>query len=347
MRGAKICLVIYINMLGGSIKVARALYDALLHNGFEVSVLNVLKSDEEGFFDDVETTNLNLQTSGFLRRSFMEFKRFFSKNKFDLVISFAGFGAYTLALAGTNSKLIISEHGNHTNHKNLLSKALVKLAYKRADFVTFLTKFDYDFYSLKHSAIIKNPFFMTSTADKKIPKENIILFPSNLSSNKRLEFLINAFSLIDPLKTNGYKIVVCGSGDTQKYKNLADAKGVNIEFAGPVKDIENFYQKAKIVALTSLSEGLSNILIEAIFFDCARISVDCICGPSELIKDGFDGFLCDVNNESEFAKKLEILLNDEKKVQEFVKNARAAKGEFELENFRAQWLKIVNDTLNR
>ncbi|MDO5046105.1 glycosyltransferase [Campylobacter sp.] len=345
MREAKICLVIYINMFGGSIKVARALYDALIHSGFEVSVLNVLKSDEDGFFDDVKMTNLNLETSNFLRKSFVEFKKFFSKNKFDLIISFAGFGAYTLALADTKTKLIISEHGNHTNHKNLLSKALVKLAYKRADFVTFLTKFDYDFYALKHSTVIKNPFFMTNGADEKIAKENIILFPSNLSSNKRLEFLIKAFALVPASRRNGYKIVVCGSGDTKKYQKLADEKGVSVEFLGAVKDIENFYQKAKIVALTSLSEGLSNILIEAIFFDCARISVDCICGPSELIKDGFDGFLCDVNDESEFAKKLEILINDEKKAQEFIVNARARKSEFELENFRAEWLKVIDRVL--
>ncbi|WP_172199897.1 glycosyltransferase [Campylobacter sp. RM16188] len=347
MKGARICLVIYINMLGGSIKVARAVYDALVDEGFEVSVLSVLKSDQEGFFDDVEMTNLNLETSGFLRNSFLEFKKFFAKNKFDLIISFAGFGAYPLAFAKANSKLIISEHGNHTNHKNLLSKTLVNLAYKKADFITFLTKFDYDFYALKHSAIIKNPFFMASDGDEKITKENIILFPSNLSSNKRLEFLINAFALIPPSRRNGYKIVVCGAGDIRKYQNLADEKSVSIEFAGAVKDIENFYQRAKIVALTSLSEGLSNILIEAIFFDCARISVDCICGPSELIKDGFDGFLCGLNDETEFAKKLEILINDEKKAQEFIINARARKDEFKLENFRRSWLKIVNDVLKQ
>lgn len=345
MKGAKICLVIYINMFGGSIKIARAVYDALINAGFEVSVLSVLKSDQEGFFDDIKMINLNLETSNFLRKSFVEFKKFFSKNKFDLIISFAGFGAYPLALANTSSKLIISEHGNYTNHKNLLSKALVKIAYKRAKFVTFLTEFDYDFYALKHSAIVKNPFFMSKDKNLNLSKENIILFPSNLSLNKRLEFLINAFSLISPSKRNGYKIVVCGAGDTQKYQNLADEKGVSIEFAGAVKDIENFYQRAKIVALTSLSEGLSNILIEAIFFDCARISVDCICGPSELIKDGFDGFLCDVNDEADFAKKLEILINDEEVMQKFIANARARKDEFKLENFCQKWLKIVDDVL--
>lgn len=346
MRG-KICLVLYINMFGGSIKVARFVYDTLIEAGFEVSVLSVLKSDENGFFDDVEMTNLNLSASGFLKNSFLAFREFFAKNKFDLIISFAGFGAYPLALAKGHTKLIISEHGNHTNHKNFLSKFLVKLAYKRADFVTFLTKFDYDFYALKHSGIFKNPFFMQGNLDEKSNKENIILFPSNLSSNKRLEFLLDAFCLISPHRRNGYKIVVCGSGDIKRYQNLADKKGVLVEFAGAVKDVEKFYQKAKIVALTSLSEGLSNILIEGIFFDCARISVDCVCGPNELIEDGFDGFLCGVDDKEGFAKKLEILINDDELRQKFVLNARLREAEFSKEQIAKKWLDMINLVLKR
>ena len=254
---------------------------------------------------------------------------------------------FLIALLNPKAKLIISEHTNHTAYVHFLYKPLIFLAYKRADFIIFLSEFDYDFYKIKKSQIMPNPFFM-NVSDEKFEKENIILFPSRMDKNKRLDFLINAFSLVDEKVRNSYKIVVCGNGSEQdRCIKLAKENGVNLEIIRFTKEIDKFYKRAKIVALTSLSEGFPMILIESIYFDCARIATDCISGPRYLIKDGIDGFLCDINDTTEFAKKLEILMSDEKLRLEFCQKAKERKSEFDPNEISKKWKSLIQKVMNQ
>lgn len=124
---------------------------------------------------------------------------------------------------------------------------------------------------------------------------------------------MKAVSKISPEILKSWKIIIAGDGEERKnLENLARELNVNVCFAGFVKNIDELYAKAKIVVVTSRAEGFCNILMESIFFNCARISTNCVAGPSDLINDGVDGFLCAVDNENEIAKKLEILIKDEK-----------------------------------
>ncbi|MDA3046221.1 glycosyltransferase [Campylobacter sp. VBCF_06 NA8] len=339
------CLVIATNSYGGAVRVARFVYDILIDMKFNVTVMNVY-SEGDGFFNDIEHENLNFVAGQFVKPLF-KFKKYFSKNKFDLILGFAGYMNFIIALLNPKAKLIISEHTNHTAYVHFLYKPLIFLAYKRADFITFLSKFDYDFYKIKKSQIMPNPFFM-DISDEKFEKENIILFPSRIDKNKRLDFLINAFCLVDEKVRNSYKIVVCGDGsERDRCIKLAKENGVNLEIIRFTKEIDKFYKRAKIVALTSLSEGFPMILIEGIYFDCARISTDCISGPRELIEDGIDGFLCNLNDESEFAKKLEILMSDEKLRLEFCQKARKRKSEFDPKTVYEKWENLIQKVIKR
>lgn len=339
------CLVIGTNSYGGAVRVARFVYDILIDMKFNVTVINVY-SEGDGFFNDIEHENLNFVAGQFVKPLF-KFKKYFSKNQFDLILGFGGYMNLLIALTNPKAKLIISEHSNHIAYFHFLYKPLIFLAYKRADFITFLTKFDYDFYKIKKSQVMLNPFFVNISEDK-FEKENIILFPSSIDTRKRLDFLINAFSTIDESLRKSYKIIACGDGsEREKCEKLAIEKGVNLEILGFTKDIDKFYKKAKIVALTSWSEGLPLILIEAIYFDCARISTDCISGPRELIEDGIDGFLCNLNDESEFAKKLEILMSDEKLRLEFCQKARERKSEFDPKTVYKKWKNLIQKVMNK
>lgn len=339
------CLVIATNSYGGAVKVAKFVYDILIDMKFNVKVLNTYY-DEEGFFSDIERDTMNF-TAGEFVKPYRELRKYFSKNKFDLILGFAGYMNFIIALLNPKAKLIISEHTNHTAYVHFLYKPLIFLAYKRADFITFLSEFDYDFYKIKKSQIMPNPFFM-DISDEKIEKENIILFPSRTDKNKRLDFLINAFCLIDEKVRNSYKIVVCGNGsERDKCIKLAKENGVNLEIIRFTKEIDKFYKRAKIVALTSLSEGFPMILIEGIYFDCARIATDCISGPRYLIKDGVDGFLCDINDTAKFAKKLEILMGDEKLRLEFCQKARERKSEFEPVEISQKWKSLIQKVMNK
>ncbi|WP_205421871.1 glycosyltransferase family 4 protein, partial [Campylobacter fetus] len=56
-------------------------------------------------------------------------------------------------------------------------------------------------------------------------------------------------------------------------KNLAINLNLKINFVGHQNDIGSLYEKAKILALPSMSEGFGNVLIEALFYECGEIKI--------------------------------------------------------------------------
>jgi len=114
-----------------------------------------------------------------------------------------------------------------------------------------------------------------------------------------------------------------------------------------VRDSESLYERAKIVVVTSRAEGFCNILMESLFFGIARISTDCIAGPRELINDGVDGFLCPVGDSAQIAKKLEILMSDEKLRDTLVQNANKRTADFSIETIGKKWTDFINSSLEQ
>ena len=81
-------------------------------------------------------------------------------------------------------------------------------------------------------------------------------------------------------------------------------------------------------------------MIEAINYDCVRVATR-TSGAKELIKDGFDGLLCEINDADQMSKKLANLLKNEAKMGEFAKNARARLDEFSVKQIYKKWLELL------
>jgi len=336
----KICIVIVDNSFGGSVKIAKFVYDLLI-NQHKISVIS-LRQNKSGFFDEtgficMEKGERKSTKIARISETFFGMRKYFKKNKFDLIIGFAGVYNYAIPIL-TKDKFIISTHMTHHIYSWLVNNTLVKYAHNKAKYVTFLTESDKKFYNLPHSKAVNNPCFFNNIDDENVEKENIILFPSMISPRKRLNFLLDAFRKIkNPLD---YKIVVYGENH-EDIDYISKYSDLPLEINPPTNNIAHQYKRAKIVALTSTSEGLPNILIESMFFDCARISTDCSDGVKVLIDDGKNGFISGVDNVDEFAKKLEILMHDDKTRANLIKNARELKPKFEPENIAKEWLEIV------
>lgn len=63
-------------------------------------------------------------------------------------------------------------------------------------------------------------------------------------------------------------------------------------------EICNYYNAAKIYAMTSLYEGLPMVLIESQSFGIPSVAYDCPTGPAEIITDNVNGFLIPLKTES-------------------------------------------------
>lgn len=69
-----------------------------------------------------------------------------------------------------------------------------------------------------------------------------------------------------------------------------------VELAGYVENPLKYYSHAKVFALSSLVEGMPNVLVEAMMCGCTPVSTDCPTGPRELLQDGTYGYLVPVGS---------------------------------------------------
>ncbi|MBQ7676331.1 MAG: glycosyltransferase, partial [Campylobacter sp.] len=252
-----------------------------------------------------------------------------------------------IANFGVGKKIIITEHINY-NFLQGFWRVLRRLTYPFADGLTVLTKYDYERYPyVKNRTIMPNPMFEIPL-NLGVQKENLILSAGRLIPHKDFKTFLKALNLVDIELLKNWKIVIAGDGtERENLQNLAKSLNLNVDFVGFVSNLHDFYQKAKILVVTSTQEGFCNILMEGIYFDIARISTDCIAGPSELIESGKDGFLCEVGDEKGVAEKLEILMRDENLQEEFIKNANLRRNDFLAENICKKWVDFINLTLEK
>lgn len=206
---------------------------------------------------------------------------------------------------------------------------LRKILYIKAKGIICQTELAKDIYLklLKHHnvTVIGNPIKKIDNENNYV-KENIVLSVGRLIKTKHFDELIKIFSSI---AKPDWKLIIVGD-DALKQSNKAQLEELvktlgmsdKIILAGKRNDVESFYNKAKIFAFTSSSEGFPNVIGEAMSAGLPVVAYDCVAGPSDLIEQGKTGYLIPLQDSTQFKLKLKTLMeSDELRVQ-FGQNAK-------------------------
>lgn len=132
-----------------------------------------------------------------------------------------------------------------------------------------------------------------------------------LRPEKDLVTLIETFALI-AADTRDVRLAIVGSGpELARLESLAQERRVwdQCVFQPAVSDVASWLKSIDIFVLPSISEALSNSLMEAMACGCACIASR-TGGNPELIRDEETGLLFEPGNYQDLAKKLYRLLND-------------------------------------
>lgn len=343
----KILFIISTLRAGGAERVASILasYFANFH---EVSLLRF--ENAISFYElnpKIRLLNLglgaeNLGIVGNLKKRFSKIfalRKIIANSHFDAVISFMDSTNLLsiVACMGLKQRLIISEHSYH-GFLSLKWRILKRIFYTFARGLSVLSADDLKYYEFTpNTAVIYNPVTssLASNLGREFTKENIIIFVGRLLKVKGCDIFLNSLKFLD---LRGWKIVVLGDGEERvNLEKLSADLGLEVEFLGAVKDIEKYYEKARIIVSSSRFEGLGNALIEALFFDVVRVATP-TSGARELINSGFDGVLSENFEPQNLAKKIEFAIaNGEKLAQ----NARIRAGEFKIETIYQKWLNLI------
>ena len=68
---------------------------------------------------------------------------------------------------------------------------------------------------------------------------------------------------------------------------------------------------SSIFVLSSIYEGFGLVIVEAMSCGLPVVSYACPCGPKDIIEEGKDGFLVEVNDEQTLAARINQLIEDD------------------------------------
>lgn len=166
--------------------------------------------------------------------------------------------------------------------------------------------------------------------------KNIIITVGWLRQGKGHEYLIKAMAKI---KTeHDCHLVILGRGDDQsRLMSLCDDLGISdsVLFAGMQTNVNQWLSVSDVAVSASLSEGLSNALVEAAASQLPIVATN-VGGNPEVVENGFNGYLVESQSSDSLADALSSIFGDSKRMQLMGKNSRnKAEEEFSIDNMVA------------
>ena len=111
----------------------------------------------------------------------------------------------------------------------------------------------------------------------------------------------------------------------------------------PHNEVLDYLQESSIFIMTSTSEGLPMVLLEAMSLGVPCIAYETRSGINDIITNKKDGFIIKNRNETEMIKKLELLMNDDDLRKEFGKNAKLKANRFSKEEITKRWISFIDN----
>lgn len=141
-----------------------------------------------------------------------------------------------------------------------------------------------------------------------------VLFIGRLIPRKGLQYVIRALPRVRELTDVPFEVEVVGTGAMREaLDGLAERMSVShlLRYVGtvPYDKLHESYQGADIFVLTSMSEGMPAVVLEAMACGLPVIATD-VSGNEELVRRGENGFLVPVEDTEALAQALVKLIRD-------------------------------------
>lgn len=182
--------------------------------------------------------------------------------------------------------------------------------------------------------------------------------------------LLKSFALLKK-ELHDARLMIIGDGSYVEYRKLAGELGISesVCFTGVLKNPFPLLARADVYALTSVSEGFPNAMIEAMACGVPCVSVNCKTGPAEILQENYTvchdrnkvyhadyGILTpvfrgeknfkagDITAEEEiFARELKTLLTDSALYHHYKDRAVERAGAFGIGRYRTDIIKMIEE----
>lgn len=350
---------------GGSERVMSIVANKMQERGYEVEIICL--NEQIVFYpinEGIRITHVEVEArTKSLPKKLWWFRKYIQKNQPDVVIAFM-VSVYTvtlLALMGVDIP-VISSVRNDPAYSNLRKKITRKILLPRSAHVVVQTQQIKEFFSKniqKMTTVIYNPVnervFETSYDNDNVDdNENLklkvkgeerinrIISVGRLYPQKDQKMMIEAFAKVSE-RFPGWKLVIFGEGpEREALESLVERLKVKdkVSLPGRSENIIDELNKSKIFCLSSVYEGMSNALVEAICVGLPIVTTK-VSGTEELIKNGENGFIVNIGDKESMAKALTKIIEDENLQNQFSENNKAQAIKFETNAIVDQWEEVI------
>lgn len=218
---------------------------------------------------------------------------------------------------------------------------------RRLDRFVVLTHEDADNWHTDNLRVIPNPIPDYNGPLAECSAKRVIA-AGRYTWQKGFDLLIGAWVQIGRRHPD-WTLHIFGGGDNAAYQQMADDKGLQgkVVCHPVVSDIRQEYLKSSVFVFSSRFEGFGLALAEAMSVGVPPVSFACPCGPSDIIRDGEDGFLCKDGDCSQLADAIcRLIENDELRKSMGQKAAQNIR-RFTTDNIMRQWNELFNEITKR
>ena len=156
-------------------------------------------------------------------------------------------------------------------------------------------------------------------------KSNRLCSLSGASKEKAFVDLIAAMNVMRELRPDLLaQLWIVGEGPERiSIERAVHAFGLQdrVKMVGHVRDVRPYYRMADVLAISSVSEGSPNVLLEAMAAG-VPIAATCVGGIPEIVADRKTALLVEPGKPHDMAAAVSLLLSDSKLAENLVSNAR-------------------------
>ncbi len=365
MQNKRVAVFIPTLASGGAESTMVILAKGLQARGYDV---DLLVKNKEGAFsqfipDSIRIIDFNVSSMRYTLRKLISY----SRNERPLsVVSAMELPNLISILAGLfarqRPKIIVSIHSIISKHPPIYSRIadriLFGVLYRFSDVIVCVSNTcaqdAIHYLKLPRSKVhvIYNPVFRPEIlekanepvscswfGDKSILK---IISIGRLVVEKDHKTLIKAFKLVR--ETHKAQLIILGEGPLQP-DLLQLIKALDLDqdvlLPGFVQNPYPLISQSDVFVLSSTSEGLGNVLIEAIACNCPVVSTDCPGGPREILKNGQYGHLTPVGDYVAMADAIKRVIQGDKRLA-----PREWLEKFRLDNSVDQYQRLIEEKDN-
>jgi|694.fasta_scaffold34208_7 glycosyltransferase involved in cell wall biosynthesis len=250
------------------------------------------------------------------------------------------------------------------NSEDILASTLYADNYLKSLFIFIFKFFTYNFsnkiitnskeslnslkkivFSKKKIALIYNPYLVKINKNNIISKrKDIILNVGRFCKQKNQIQLIDAFDNFKQHYPN-FKLFLVGDG--YKKRNILEyIKVKKLQKKVIVKkwsgNLREYYLKSKFFVLSSLYEGLPNVLIDSINYKLPIVSTK-VSGAKDILMGNKGGYLAEVNNKNSLLLNMIACQNNYKNSIKKILYAKKFLNRFLLEKQNKKYLKLIKN----